>query len=215
MDLQTLMDRFGSSGARAIDVGFSGAIVVRLERGGEVLYYKAGPDVAAEADRLAWLGTTDIPCPRIVDRGENESGEWMLTTELGGRDASQPWPAAERPAVLAAMADGIKRLHALSECPFDSPYPGSREAVTHGDYCAPNVFVDPATLRFSGLLDLSRLGFGNRYVDFALMHRSLAGTLNPQYGGLPAARDFVVRAGGDPDDPQLAHFVELGTSGLY
>jgi aminoglycoside phosphotransferase len=210
------MDRFGGSGAEPIDLGHSDATVVRLERGSETLYYKAGPGVAAEADRLRWLGTTDIPCPRVVDRGEDGDGdEWMLTSELAGRDASQAWLAAERPAVLAAVADGIRRLHALTECPFESPYPGSRRAVTHGDFTAPNVFVDPVTLRFSGLLDLSRLGLGEPYVDYALMHRSLSGPLNPQYGGLSAARDFVVRAGGDPDDPLLAYYTGLGVSGDY
>ncbi|MEV8376248.1 phosphotransferase [Kribbella sp. NPDC056861] len=215
MNLQSLMDRFDAGSAATIELGFSDASVVRLERRSEVLYYKAGPGVAEEADRLSWLGTTHIPCPRILDRGEDEQTEWMLTTELAGRDASQPWAAAERPAVLAAIADGIRQLHALTECPFDSPYPGARGAVTHGDYCAPNVFVDPSTLRFSGLLDLSRLGLGDPYIDFALMHRSLAGTLNPQYGRLPAAREFVVQAGGDPDDPRMVHFDELGTTGNY
>ncbi|QNE23157.1 phosphotransferase [Kribbella qitaiheensis] len=209
------MDRLGAGGAEPIDLGFSDAAVVRLERGGKVLYYKAGLGIGAEADRLGWLGTTEIPCPRILDRGEDEKGEWMLTTELAGRDASQAWSAAERPAVLAAVADGIRQLHALTDCPFDSPYPGTRGAVTHGDFTAPNVFVDPTTLRFSGLLDLSRLGLGDPYVDFALMHRSLAGPLNPQYGGEPAARDFVVQAGGDPDDPRLAHYTDLGTTGTY
>jgi kanamycin kinase len=215
VDPESLMDRFGANGAESVDLGFSDAMVVRLERGGEALYYKAGPGIAAEADRLGWLRLTGIPCPRILDRGEDEKGEWMLTTELAGRDASQPWPAAQRPAVLAAVADGIRQLHALSECPFESPYPGSRGVVTHGDYTAPNVFVDPETLRFSGLLDLSRLGLGDPYVDFALMHRSLAGPLNPQYGGRSAARDFVVQAGGDPDDPRLAQYAELGVSGIY
>jgi hypothetical protein len=49
----------------------------------------------------------------------------------------------------------------------------------------------------------------------ALTHRSLAGPLNPQYGGLSAARDFVVRAGGDPDEPQLAYYSRLGVTGDY
>jgi aminoglycoside phosphotransferase len=206
------MDRFGARGAELIDLGFSDAVVVRLERAGEGLYYKAGPGVAAEADRLGWLGTTGIPCPQMLDRGEDDEGEWMLTSELAGRDASQPWVASERPAVLAAMAEGIRELHALTECPFDSPYPGAREVVTHGDFMAPNVFVDPETLTFSGLLDVGRLGLGDPYADFALMYQSLAGTLNPQYGGEAAARDFVVRAGGDPDDPRIAQYAELANS---
>jgi len=185
--------------------------VVRLRRRSEHLFYKAGPGVDDEADRLAWLGATGFPCPRIVDRGNN----WLLTTELSGRDASQPWPAAERPAVLAAVADGLRALHELTDCPFRSPFPGEADVVTHGDYCAPNVFVDPETLRFTGVLDLSGLGMGDRYVDLALMFKSLSGDLNPQYGGPPAARRFVEAYGGDADDPRIAYYIDLDNSGDF
>ena len=205
MDLNVLQDRFGADGASVVQVGCSEATVVRLSRGSERLYYKAGSGVSVEADRLAWLGSTGFPCPRIVDRGNN----WLLTTELAGRDASQDWPAADRPAVLAALADGLRALDSLSGCPFDSPFPGDGSAVTHGDYCAPNVFVDPLSLRFTGVLDVSRLGTGDRYVDLSLMFGSLRGNLNPQYGGLPAARRFVELYGGDPDDPRIEHYLTV------
>ncbi|NUR95077.1 MAG: phosphotransferase [Kribbellaceae bacterium] len=205
MDLNVLQDRFDADGASVVQVGCSEATVVRLSRGSERLYYKAGSGVSVEADRLAWLGSTGFPCPRIVDRGNN----WLLTTELAGRDASQDWPAADRPAVLAAMAAGLRALDELTDCPFISPFPGDGSAVTHGDYCAPNVFVDPDTLRFAGVLDLSRLGTGDRYVDLSLMFGSLRGDLNPQYGGLPAARRFVELYGGDPDDPRIEQYLTL------
>ncbi|MEU0094514.1 phosphotransferase [Kribbella sp. NPDC006257] len=211
MDLPGLLKRFDASEAEAVELGFSGATVVRLVRRGETLYYKAGVRVEDEADRLGWLATTDIPAPRVLERGDG----WMLTTELRGRDASQDWPAAERPAVLAALAEGLQRLHSLTECPFSSPFPGPRAVVTHGDYCAPNVFIDPATLRFSGILDVSRLGLGDPYLDLALMHTSLSNGLNPQYGGLPAARDFVVLAGADPDDTRIKHYAQLDSTGNY
>ncbi|GAB2684399.1 phosphotransferase [Kribbella swartbergensis] len=205
MDLNALMDRFGAGSAEPVHVGHSAATVVRLRRRSESLFYKAGPGVDDEAERLAWLGSTGFPCPRIVDRGNN----WLLTTELPGRDASRPWPAADRPAVLTAIADGLRSLHALTGSPFTSPFPGEPDVVTHGDYCCPNVFVDPSTLRFCGVLDLSRLGIGDRYVDLALMFKSLSGTLNPQYGGPPAARRFVETYGADPDDPRIASYIDL------
>jgi kanamycin kinase len=212
VDLNALQDRFGALRAEPIDLGFSGASVVRLDRGAERLYYKAGNGVSLEADRLAWLGSTGFPCPQIVDRGN----DWMVTTELPGRDASQPWPAGDRPAVLRAMADGLRLLHDLTEpCPFRSPFPGDAEVVTHGDYCAPNVFIDPSTLRFTGILDLSRLGTGDRYLDLALMFKSLRGGLNPQYGGPPAARRFVELYGGDPADPRIEHYITLDDTGDY
>ncbi|MFF0269132.1 phosphotransferase [Kribbella sp. NPDC004536] len=205
MDLNVLQDRFGADGASVVQVGHSEATVVRLSRGPERLYYKAGSGVPVEADRLAWLGSTGFPCPRIVDRGDN----WLLTTELRGRDASQDWPAADRPAVLAALASGLRALDELTDCPFSSPFPGAGSAVTHGDYCAPNVFIDPESLRFAGVLDLSRLGTGDRYVDLSLMFGSLRGNLNPQYGGPLAARRFVELSGGDPDDPRIEHYLTV------
>ncbi|NIK62354.1 phosphotransferase [Kribbella shirazensis] len=211
MDLNALQDRFGAERAEPISVGCSDAIVVKLDRGAERLYYKAGPGIDVEAERLAWLGGTGFPCPQIVDRGNN----WLLTTELPGRDASQDWPAADRPAVVAAIADGLRALDALAGCPFPSPFPGMGDAVTHGDYAAPNVFIDPETLRFTGVLDLSRLGTGDRYIDVALMFKSLRGGLNPQYGGLPAARRFVELYGGDPDDPRIEHYITLDDTGDY
>jgi kanamycin kinase len=208
VDLNALVDRFGAGSAEPIHLGNSAATVVRLRRHSEHLFYKAGPGVDDEADRLAWLGATGFPCPRIVDRGNN----WLLTAELAGRDASQPWPAAERPAVQQAIADGLRSLHELTGCPFSSRFPGARDVLTHGDYAAPNVFIDPETLRFTGVLDLSRLGMGDRYVDLALMHKSLSGGLNPQYGGPPAARRFVEAYGGDPDDPRIAYYIDLDNS---
>jgi kanamycin kinase len=211
VDLNALQDRFGADGAEPIQAGHSEATVVRLDRGAERLYYKAGHAVADEADRLAWLGSTGFPCPRIVDRGN----DWMLTTELAGRDASQSWPATDRPGVLRAIAGGLRALDELTDCPFTSLFPGAGSAVTHGDYAAPNVFIDPSTLRFTGLLDLSRLGTGDRYIDLSLMFKSLRGNLNPQYGGLPAARHFVELYGGDPDDPRIEHYIVLDDSGDY
>jgi kanamycin kinase len=223
VDLNALQDRFGAAGAEPIVGGCSGATVVRLDRGAERLYYKAGSGVGLEADRVEWLAGTGFPCPQLVDRGNN----WLLTTELAGRDASEDWPAADRPAVLAAMADGLRALDQRSGCPFPSPFPspfkslfpspfpGAAAAVTHGDYAAPNVFIDPETLRFCGILDLGRLGVGDRYLDLALMFKSLRGGLNPQCGGLPAARRFVELYGGDPDDPRIERYITLDDSGDY
>ncbi|GAB3935121.1 aminoglycoside O-phosphotransferase APH(3'')-Ib [Kribbella albertanoniae] len=210
------MDRFGASGAEPVLVGMSGATVVRLTRGRERLYYKTGDGpigtaISDEADRMEWLASTGFPCPQVVDRGNN----WLLTAELPGIDASQPWPSADRPAVLAALAEGLRQLDSLSGCPFTSPFPGTATAVTHGDYCAPNVFVDPETLKFCGVLDIGRLGTGDRYLDLALMVNSLSNGLNPQYGGPSAARTFVTAYGGDFDDPRIRSYIELDQSGDF
>ncbi|MFI5691506.1 phosphotransferase [Kribbella sp. NPDC051586] len=139
----------------------------------------------------------------------------MLTTELRGRDVSDDWAVADHPAVLTAIATGLRELHALPSSPFGSPFPGARDVVTHGDYAAPNVFLDPETLQFAGMLDVGKLGMGDRYVDLALMYKSLANGRNPRYGLVPAARSFVERYGGDPDDPRIAYYIGLDDSDSF
>jgi len=58
-----------------------------------------------------------------------------------------------------------------------------------------------------------RLGSGDAFVDLALMYKSLAGTLNQQYGGRSTAKAFVRACGADPDDPRVAAYIALDDSG--
>ncbi|GAB3421572.1 APH(3') family aminoglycoside O-phosphotransferase [Flindersiella endophytica] len=82
-------------------------------------------------------------------------------------------------------------------------------AVCHGDYCLPNVMIDPETLTPTGLVDLGRLGRADRYADLALMCRSIGSeTMNPQYGQSHVAR-FLTEYGANPSDPRLDYYARL------
>jgi aminoglycoside phosphotransferase len=44
---------------------------------------------------------------------------------------------------------------------------------THGDYCTPNVLIDPVRMTVSGYIDWGRAGIADRYQDVALAARSI------------------------------------------
>ena len=53
-------------------------------------------------------------------------------------------------------------------------------AVTHGDFCLPNVFVDGKRAK---IIDVGRGGVADKYQDLALFYRSLRDNLRGCYGG--------------------------------
>ena len=82
-------------------------------------------------------------------------------------------------------------------------------AVCHGDYCLPNVLIDPDTFAVTAIVDVGRLGVADRYVDVALMTQSLTNTtLNPQFGAAYADR-FMYRYGELPADQQRIELYRL------
>lgn len=52
-------------------------------------------------------------------------------------------------------------------------------AFTHGDYCLPNILLDPTTCQITGFIDLSRAGIADRYQDITLAARSLRHNFGP------------------------------------
>ncbi|WP_018347413.1 APH(3') family aminoglycoside O-phosphotransferase [Longispora albida] len=226
-----------------VTIGRSGAAVAR-SRG---VYRKtADPDdravdLVAEGSRLAWLRGQGIPAPEVLDCRPG----LLVTAEVPGRSAAEPWPAELRPKVIDALAEVLVRLHALpvAGCPYDRTLavtipealgnevdledldaersgwtrdqlvaellrtrPGTEDlVVTHGDLCVPNVLFDPETCEVTGLIDVERLGVGDRWIDLAICTRSLTSDMNAQWGPELAAR-FLSRYGAEPDPGRIAFF---------
>lgn len=63
--------------------------------------------------------------------------------------------------------------------------------VCHGDLCLPNVVIDPATHRVTGLIDLGRLGRADRYADIALLLGNSRGTWADETQAIAADNVFA------------------------
>lgn len=206
-----LRRRFAGHTWTPVTVGCSGAAVYRLERHGEAGYLKiAGPpvhpdsgfDLAAEAERTAWLAAQGIPAAEILDRDTGPAGGWLLTRAVPGRSAADPWPAGQLPAVVDALADLARTLHALpaAACPFDRTL-----AVT---------LPDARHAAAAGLVDLDDLDERRTGWSADRLLAELAATV-------PAVEDVVVCHGDlclpnvllDPDTLRVTGLIDLGRLG--
>ena len=147
-----------------------------------------GIDLARERDRLEWLAGRH-PAPRVLDFGEDSHAQWLVTAALpGGTAVGDEW-RARRPESIAAIARGLRAIHAI---PIDDFPAGWTEAVwvgrepasigprppildpvlVHGDACAPNTLIS-ADGEWTGNVDFGDLAVGDRWADVAIASLSL------------------------------------------
>ena len=83
--------------------------------------------------------------------------------------------------------------------------PDVEEVVfTHGDYCLPNILIDPSAASISGFIDWGRAGIADRYQDLALAARSLTYNFGPGWEPL-----FWEAYGLQTVDPARIEFYQL------
>jgi kanamycin kinase len=79
-----------------------------------------GPDLAAEATRLAWA-VAYTPVPRLLGQGRDAEGAWIVTSPVAGTMAvARRWRADPRTAVTA-IGVGLRAMHEalpVDRCPF-------------------------------------------------------------------------------------------------
>lgn len=118
-----------------VTVGKSGAVVRRRDG----IYRKESTDprvdLVAEGERLSWLRSQGVPAAEVLDCRPG----LLVTAEVPGRSAAEPWPAESLPRVVDALADLTRALHALpvAGCPFDR-----RLAVTVPEALSAEVDLD-------------------------------------------------------------------------
>jgi aminoglycoside phosphotransferase len=80
----------------------------------------SGLDLGNEAARLAWARPF-TPVPRLIGRGGDAAGSWIVTSALPGENAvADQWKAQPRTAVRA-IGEGLRAWHdalPVSSCPF-------------------------------------------------------------------------------------------------
>jgi len=79
--------------------------------------------------------------------------------------------------------------------------------VCHGDPCAPNTVLSPATGAFVGLVDLGDLGVADRWADLAIASWSLGWNYGPGWEPL-----FFDTYGAVPDPRRIAFYRLLGAA---
>jgi aminoglycoside phosphotransferase len=74
-------------------------------------------DLVGEGERLSWLRSHGIPAAEVLDCRAG----LLVTAEVPGRSAAEPWPVESRPRIIDALAGLTRALHALpvAGCPFD------------------------------------------------------------------------------------------------
>jgi aminoglycoside phosphotransferase len=152
-------------------------------------------DLVGEGERLVWLRQQGIPAAEVLDCRPG----LLITAEVPGRSAADPWPVESRGRVIEALADLTRALHALptSACPFDR-----RLAVTIAKALSADLDLQD--------LDPERRGWTRE----ELMAELLA--TRPQY------EDLVVCHGDlcvpnvlfDPDTCQVTGVIDTGRLGV-
>ncbi|MBB3044530.1 APH(3'') family aminoglycoside O-phosphotransferase [Nocardioides soli] len=233
-----------------VETGESGATVLHDREGArfaKLVPVEESETLAAERDRISWLGEAGLPVASVLDWQATDDGACLVTRAVPGVPADRldadmlrrAWPS------IATM---LRELHEVpvARCPFDrslavmmavarrtvaedrvqpeflpddlqraapaeilrrveDELPRRRQeedrehVVCHGDFCLPNILVDPETLGVSGLIDLGRLGRADPYADIALLLANARETWPDEGAARRADRDFAVRYGIDLD----------------
>jgi kanamycin kinase len=177
---------------------------------------EAGLDLAAERDRLDWIGHR-FPVPEVIDYGSDSSGEYLVTIAIEGTSAvSERWTGNPEKAVWAA-GSALRAFHdslPVESCPFDwsvssraitrvTRVPEAPEVdrlvVCHGDACVPNTLIGDNG-GFVALVDFGSLGVADRWADIAV------GAMSTEWNYGPGWTSDYLAAYGIDDDPERAAY---------
>ncbi len=126
----------------------AGGLTVEVGAGPDRCFVKWAPagswlDLGAEAARMSWA-VRYHPVPKVLDRGADSTGSWLVTAALpGGNAVSDRWLADPATAVTA-IGEGLRALHEDlpgPDCPFSW---SAEERVADARRQAAHGHLDPA-----------------------------------------------------------------------
>lgn len=177
-----------------------------------------GIDLDRERSRLEWIDGRH-PAPRVVSYGEDDRAQWLVTAALPGECAVGDRWRARRPEAIAAIATGLRTIHAL---PIDDAPEwlrdswvtrqpssiGTRPAiehpvVVHGDACAPNTLINDAGT-WVGNVDFGDLSIGDRWADLAVASMSLDWNFGEGHQD-----EFFAAYGAERDEERIRYYRAL------
>ena len=124
----------------------------------------------ADGLRLLWSVDAECcPCDQTLDR-KLENARYIVDNGLVDMENAEPENFGEKG--FASPADLLRWL--------EENRPEEKPVLSHGDYCLPNVFLGDGQI--SGFLDLGRCGLADRWLDIAILWRSLRDNFNGSYG---------------------------------
>ena len=180
---------------------------------------RTGIDLEHERDRLRWISPRHR-ATTVVDSGADADAQWLLTVALPGKPAvGDNWRARRREAI-AAIATGLRAMHAVDIDDFPSdwtsrvwvgrhrPSLGPRPSVlgpvlVHGDACTPNTLIS-TTGEWTGNVDFGDLGVGDRWADLAIASLSLDWNFGEGH-----QHELFDAYGIDPDDERMRYYRAL------
>ena len=122
---EAIADMLGTAGGSRVGVGDSGADVFRMDGGLYLKVITRNPDdpvsgsLRQEQDRLEWL-LGKLPVPEVRAFVQDETRDYLLITEVPGRNVSPTIGRAGLPWVIETLAEGCRQLHSIrvDGCPF-------------------------------------------------------------------------------------------------
>jgi len=120
-----LVSRIAGYSWEQITIGHSEAMTFLLKGKADNLYLKIQSNDSIEnlyyeKEKMAWL-RGKLSVPEVLFYGKNEANEYLLVSELKGKNASDKSYEGDLPLLMQLLGSGLKTLHNVNieNCPFN------------------------------------------------------------------------------------------------